>query len=68
MTKEQLWEIYQQKNPTFNNKEITLTKSGLRHLVFRTWELAQQENPINKGEDIFNTLFKTPPNYRNIRK
>lgn len=43
MTKEELWSIYAQRNPSFNGTEpVTLTPAGLKKLFEQTWDHAYE--------------------------
>jgi hypothetical protein len=47
MTREQLWKIYCDKNPSFAGEgNVTMSARGLRKLFEQTWDLA-----FYKGED-----------------
>jgi len=40
MTKERLWQIYLEKNPSFCGEKICLTAAGLRRFFDKTWDTA----------------------------
>ena len=40
MTKERLWQIYLQKNPSFRGETIRFTAAGLRRFFDKTWDTA----------------------------
>lgn len=43
MTKQELWQIYCRKNPSFTEKEtITMKTEQLKRLFDQTWEMAEQ--------------------------
>lgn len=43
MTKQELWSIYAQRNPSFNGTEpVTLTPAGLKKLFEQTWDRAYE--------------------------
>lgn len=46
MTKEQLWDIYCSKNPSFNSPDnrISMTARGLKKMFEQTWKIAQEGN------------------------
>jgi hypothetical protein len=41
MTKEELWKVYSNKNPSFNGRgNVTMSAKGLRKLFDTTWDIA----------------------------
>ena len=60
MTKNQLWETYCQRNPSFRNpdNQITLTARGLKKMFDQTWDIAQKDDKMD-GDfgDAFRDLF-----------
>ena len=40
MTKERLWQIYLEKNPSFRGETIRFTAAGLRRFFDKTWDTA----------------------------
>jgi hypothetical protein len=47
MTKEELWKVYSNKNPSFNGRgNVTMSAKGLRKLFDTTWDTA-----MYKGEE-----------------
>lgn len=40
MTKERLWQIYLEKNPSFCGEKICFTAAGLRRFFDKTWDTA----------------------------
>jgi hypothetical protein len=49
MTKEELWKVYVNKNPSFNGRgNVTMSAKGLRKLFDTTWDIAMFDG---EGED-----------------
>ncbi len=43
MSRDELWKIYSDKNPSFNGSgQITMSAEGLRKLFGQTWEKAEE--------------------------
>jgi hypothetical protein len=59
MTREELWNAYCKRNPSFaGDGEVTMSARGLKKLFDKTWEIAQQQKPSSSdGKDLFDTLF-----------
>lgn len=54
MTKEKLWQIYVDRNPSFNGAgSVTLSAKGLRKLFDTTWDIAyfDGEEEINRDNN-----------------
>ena len=56
MTREQLWKIYTERNPSFNGDgNVTMTARGLRKLFDTTWDTAyfngEEEPPRSSCRD-----------------
>jgi len=51
MTKEELWQIYQEKNPAFKKDQVTLTQAGLYNLFSKTWDIAFYQGEETSYED-----------------
>jgi len=64
MTKQELWLIYVNRNPSFEGGEnILISPKGLKKLFDQTWELAQEAAKKEKKLDsggLFDSLFKKP--------
>jgi len=68
MTKEELWDLYTAKNPTFEGEgTVTMTTAGLRKLFDQTYDQAHAQGIKNgraaqqletKTPNIFSQLFK----------
>jgi hypothetical protein len=68
MTKQQLWEIYTTRNPSFlEDGFITLTKDGIKKLFDQTWdqgfqagsEQTNQATPIsNPMDELFRGFMR----------
>jgi len=44
MTKEELWKVYSNKNPSFNGRgNVTMSARGLRKLFDTTWDTAMYD-------------------------
>jgi hypothetical protein len=44
MTKEELWKVYTNKNPSFNGRgNVTMSAKGLRKLFDTTWDVAMYD-------------------------
>jgi len=44
MTKEELWKVYVNKNPSFNGRgNVTMSAKGLRKLFDTTWDVAMYD-------------------------
>lgn len=44
MTKEELWKVYSNKNPSFNGRgNVTMSAKGLRKLFDTTWDVAMYD-------------------------
>lgn len=44
MTKEELWKVYSNKNPSFNGRgNVTMSAKGLRKLFDTTWDIAMYD-------------------------
>jgi len=53
MTKEKLWQIYVEKNPSFNGAgNVTLSAKGLRKLFDTTWDIAYFDGEEEIDRDI----------------
>jgi hypothetical protein len=55
MTKNELWEIYCTKNPSFEQEgNVTMSTKGLRKLFETTWDQAIQSTykPYKEEEDL----------------
>ena len=51
MTKEELWKVYSNKNPSFNGRgNVTMSAKGLRKLFDTTWDVAMYDGE-EEGED-----------------
>jgi len=51
MTKEELWKVYSNKNPSFDGSgNVTLSAKGLRKLFDTTWDVAMYDGE-EEGED-----------------
>jgi hypothetical protein len=51
MTKEELWKVYTNKNPSFDGSgNVTLSAKGLRKLFDTTWDVAMYDGE-EEGED-----------------
>jgi hypothetical protein len=51
MTKEELWKVYSNKNPSFNGRgNVTMSAKGLRKLFDTTWDTAMYKGE-EEGED-----------------
>ena len=58
MTKQQLWQIYTTKNPSFiTDESVTMTATGLKRLFDQTWDQGFQA-----GSEQSNQATPTPPN------
>jgi hypothetical protein len=59
MTREELWNTYCKRNPSFaGDGEVTMSARGLKKLFDQTWEIAQQQKSSSSdGKDLFDTLF-----------
>lgn len=58
MTKQELWAIYVERNPTFKGEgNVTISKRGLRKLFDTTWDIAYYAGePENRPEDYEDTI------------
>jgi len=51
MTKEELWKVYSNKNPSFNGRgNVTMSAKGLRKLFDTTWDVAMYDGE-EEGEE-----------------
>jgi len=51
MTKEELWKVYSNKNPSFEGSgNVTLSAKGLRKLFDTTWDVAMYDGE-EEGQD-----------------
>jgi len=62
MTREELWNTYCKRNPSFaGDGEITMSARGLKKLFDQTWEIAQQQakkpDSYGPGPSAFEQLF-----------
>lgn len=70
MTRDELWESYVAKNPSFaSGGNVTLSAAGLRKMFNQTWDKAnaagfdagviwgQDHNPPKRSPDIFDKIF-----------
>jgi len=65
MTREQLWNIYCERNPSFaGDGEVTMSARGLKKLFEQTWDMARQdmldkqyEPEHQRGSELFEKLF-----------
>lgn len=58
MNKEELWQYYVSKNPSFDgHKPITITPHGLRKMFNQTWEQAVQHT--KHSEEKFQDLLRS---------
>ena len=61
MTKEELWKIYCEKNPSFNRQTpdniITMTARGLKKLCEQTWKIAEEESKKKNNKPYKNNDF-----------
>ena len=55
MTKERLWQIYLEKNPSFRGETIRFTAAGLRHFFDKTWDTAYFD-----GEEEYEPAGNSP--------
>jgi len=52
MTKEELWKVYSNKNPSFNGSgNVTMSARGLRKLFDTTWDIAMFDGEMEEEED-----------------
>jgi hypothetical protein len=68
MTKQQLWEIYTTRNPSFiGDAQVTMSATGLKKLFDQTWdqgfkagsEQSNQATPIsNPMDELFRGFMK----------
>jgi len=50
MTKERLWKIYTDRNPSFDGDgNVTLSAKGLRKMFETTWEVAYYDGEESEG-------------------
>lgn len=53
MTKEKLWQIYVERNPSFGgNGSVTLSAKGLRKMFDTTWDIAYFDGEEEIDRDI----------------
>ena len=53
MTKEELWKVYTNKNPSFNGRgNVTMSAKGLRKLFDTTWDVAMFDGEMEKEEEL----------------
>jgi hypothetical protein len=53
MTKEELWKVYVNKNPSFNGRgNVTMSAKGLRKLFDTTWDVAMFDGEMEKEEEL----------------
>ncbi len=65
MTKDQLWKIYTDKNPTFlqQDKQFVITQRGLKKLFDQTWDQAFESGRLigkataEKEKSLFDQIF-----------
>jgi hypothetical protein len=70
MTKEELWKVYTNKNPSFNGRgNVTMSAKGLRKLFDTTWDVAMYDgeeesedeprsyHSTNTGVDALKSIF-----------
>jgi len=63
MTREELWQHYCAKNPSFSgNGNVTMSAAGLKKLFEQTWQFgfdsSKETIKSDSGSDLFNQLFK----------
>lgn len=52
MTKEELWKVYSNKNPSFNGRgNVTMSAKGLRKLFDTTWDVAMFDGEMEKEDE-----------------
>jgi hypothetical protein len=52
MTKEELWKVYSNKNPSFNGRgNVTMSAKGLRKLFDTTWDIAMYDGEEEEEEE-----------------
>jgi hypothetical protein len=74
MKKEDLWNQYAKKNPSFNgNKNVTLSARGLRKMFDQTWKIAfesgfNQEFEDDEDDEEYPQEIKGNPCAENIFK
>ena len=60
MTKEELWKVYSNKNPSFNGRgNVTMSAKGLRKLFDTTWDVAMYDGE-EESEDEPRSYHSTP--------
>jgi len=53
MTKEELWKVYSNKNPSFNGSgNVTMSARGLRKLFDTTWDIAMFDGEMEEEEEL----------------
>ena len=53
MTKEELWNVYSNKNPSFSGRgNVTMSAKGLRKLFDTTWDVAMFDGEMEKEEEL----------------
>jgi len=60
MTKEQLWKIYTDKNPSFlGDKPVTMSPQGLKKMFDQTFDLGEEhgKNLASKRDDLIEKVF-----------
>ena len=61
MTKEELWNTYVAKNPSFEGDgNVTMSAKGLRKMFDQTWAIAKEaeaDHSSEQGGNIFNEIF-----------
>jgi hypothetical protein len=63
MTKERLWKIYTDRNPSFDGDgNVTLSAKGLRKMFETTWEVAYYDGEESEGIE---SASQVKPNFTN---
>ena len=73
MTKERLWKIYTDRNPSFGGDgNVTLSAKGLRKMFDTTWEVAYYDGEESEGVESESQVkpgfTSAPPSVENLMK
>jgi hypothetical protein len=67
MTREQLWKIYCDKNPSFAGEgNVTMSARGLRKLFEQTWDLASYSGEDETADPTNAEIMQGMDNLRKI--
>jgi len=61
MTKDELWNLYVDRNPAFEGEaNVTMTTAGIRKLFDQTWDISFKsglEKGKVSGDNLYNQMF-----------